>query len=45
MRLFPSERARQKSDTRTVVLFFKVVAVLAAAFATIVALHALVARL
>ena len=39
MRLFPSERERQKSDRRTVLLFFKVIAIVMFAFIAIVAAH------
>jgi hypothetical protein len=39
MKLFPLERARQKSDRRTVVFFFKVMAIGAFAFSAIVAVH------
>jgi hypothetical protein len=39
MRLFPSERERQKSDRRTVVFFFKVMAVVTFAFIATVAVH------
>jgi len=39
MRLFPSERARQKSDRRTVVFFFKAMGLLTAAFAAAVLIH------
>ena len=39
MRLFPSERERQKSDRRTVVFFFKVIAIAMFALALIVGVH------
>ena len=39
MRLFPSERERQKSDRRTVLFFFKVITIVTLAFAAIVAGH------
>jgi hypothetical protein len=39
MRLFPSERERQKSDRRTVLFFFKVIAIVLFAFAAIKAVH------
>ena len=39
MRLFPSERERQKSDRRTVLFFFKVTAIVMVAFIAIVAVH------
>jgi hypothetical protein len=39
MKLFPSERERQKSDTRTVLFLFKVIAIVTVAFAAIVAGH------
>ena len=39
MKLFPSERERQKSDRRTVLFFFKVIAIVTVAFAAIVAVH------
>ena len=39
MRLFPSERERQKSDRRTVVFFFKVIAFVMFAFVVIVGVH------
>ena len=39
MRLFPSEREGQKSDRRTVLFFFKVIAIVLFAFAAIKAVH------
>ena len=39
MRLFPSERERQKSDRRTVLFFFKVTAIVMFAFIAVVAVH------
>ena len=39
MRQFPSEREGQKSDRRTVVFFFKVIAIVLFAFAAIKAVH------
>ncbi len=39
MSLFPSERARQKSDRRTAVFFLKVIAFVMFAFAVIVGVH------
>jgi hypothetical protein len=39
MRLFPSGRERQKSDRRTVLFFFKVIAIVMFAFAAIKAVH------
>jgi hypothetical protein len=44
MRVFPSERERQKSDRRTVVFFFKVIAIVTFAFAVIVAIHYLLSQ-
>lgn len=41
MKLFPSERARQRSDRRTVVFFFKVMAAALFAFAAILVIHRL----
>jgi nitrogen fixation protein FixH len=43
VKIFPSERARQRADTRTVVGFFGVMAVITLAFAVIVAVHYLLA--
>ena len=39
MRLFPSERERQKSDRRTVLFFFRVIAIVLFAFVAIKAVH------
>jgi predicted nucleic acid-binding Zn ribbon protein len=41
MRLFPSERERQRSDTRTVLFFFKAIALLTVAFVVVLILHRL----
>jgi len=43
MKIFPSERDRQRADTRTVIRFFGVMAILTLAFAAIVAVHYLLA--
>lgn len=42
MRLFPSERARQRRDTRTVIRFFAVMAIVTLAFAVICAARYLI---
>jgi hypothetical protein len=39
MRIFPSERERQASDTRTVSWFFRVIVVVAMAYGVAVAIH------
>jgi hypothetical protein len=39
MKVFPSERNRNRADTRTVVGFFGVMAIITLAFAAIVAAH------
>jgi hypothetical protein len=41
MRLFPSERARQESDRRTVVFFFKAMAILTVTVMVLVTVHRL----
>jgi phage shock protein PspC (stress-responsive transcriptional regulator) len=43
MRVFPSERDRQRSDLRTVRLFFVVMAVVTCAYAIAVVVHRLLA--
>ncbi len=44
MKLFPSERARQRRDTRTVIRFFAVMAIITVVFATVIAAHYLLTR-
>ena len=39
MRVFPSERDRQRSDRRTVWLFFVAIGIVAAVFAAVVTVH------
>jgi len=39
MKFFPSERARQRADTRTVLAFFVVMAIVTVVFAVVVAAH------
>ena len=43
MRLFPSERDRQKSDRRTIRLFFAAMAIVLGAFIFVVIVHRLLA--
>ena len=43
MKVFPSERARQRADRRTVVRFFAAMAILTLTFAAIVAVRYLLA--
>jgi hypothetical protein len=43
MKVFPSERTRNRADTRTVVGFFAAMAILTLTFAAIVAVHYLLA--
>jgi hypothetical protein len=43
MRVFPSERDRQRSDRRTVRLFFAAMTILAGAFIIVLVMHRLLA--